>query len=324
MPVFFHLPAHHRPEPARQQSWSEGAPVTLEAEGKTATAQAWIYQTWLRLSQAGAEAELVDRIPEEGVVITLNGWLAPDYRSPRGAFVAGIVADGLPHPGADLQIVQNLWHAQRLPFSVFMPHWTQPGLVPRDAMRGDKLENVCFFGNPANLATGLREAHWSTKLRESTGASFGIRGAEKWHDYRDVDAIVAVRGFGRGKQPQKPATKLYNAWLAGVPFIGGRDTAYAAEGTAGEDYLVATSPEEVIAQVKRLRDEAGLRTRLVEAGKRRATTRQEESLVNQWQKFLQSAEQQLREKVGKSGGRLAVEQKLKELAFAADALRRRD
>ena len=94
MPVAFHLPPHHRPDAGRQQAWQAGGPVPVEAEGKTATAQAWIYQTWLHLSEAGADVELVEDLPGEGVVITLNGWLAPDFVAPRGLFVAGVVADG--------------------------------------------------------------------------------------------------------------------------------------------------------------------------------------------------------------------------------------
>lgn len=324
MGVAFHLPLHHRPDAGRVRAWQEGAAVPVEAEGKTATAQAWIYQTWRRLSDEGADVALVENLPSEGIVVTLNGWLAPDYVAPRELFVAGVVADGLPHPGVDVQIVQNLWHAKRLPGAVFMPHWPQPGLVPRDASRGAKLENVCFFGDAKNLAPELRDSAWQRKLLEATGARFEIRGAERWHDYHDVDAVVAVRNFGSGAQPHKPATKLYNAWLAGVPFIAGNDSAYRAEGNPGGDYLTAGSPDEVIARFLELRDAPQRRAEIVTRGRKRSEEFETAKLTARWKAMLDSMAWRREGKRRKSDWRLIAERWGKAAFYRADSLRRRD
>ena len=324
MAVAFHLPLHHRPDADRARAWQAGNSVPLEAEGKTATAQAWIYQTWLHLSEAGADVALVEDLPGEGVVVTLNGWLAPDFVAPRELFVAGVVADGLPHSGVDLQIAQNLWHARRLRGAAFMPHWPQPGLVPRDPARGVNMERVCFFGDPTNLASGLRDPQWQEKLFATTGANFELRGAQRWHDYHDVDAVVAVRGFGGANQPHKPATKLYNAWLAGVPFIGGNDSAYRAEATPGTDYLVADSPDEVIDLVLRLRNSPEWRAKIVACGRKRAEELNKQKLTRRWNALLQSMEQRRREKLRKTNVRLAAERVIKAALYKADSLRRRD
>lgn len=324
MPVAFHLPVRHRPDQLRQQAWQTGGAVPLEPEGKTATAQAWIYQTWWHLSRAGADVTLVEDLPDEGVVITLNGWLAPDYFARPELFVAGVVADGLPHAGVDLQIVQNLWHARRLPGAVFMPHWPQPGLVPRDPARGGKMENVCFFGDPKNLAAGLRAPEWRRKLLETTGAHFEERGAESWHDYHEVDAVVAVRGFGKANQPHKPATKLYNAWLAGVPFIGGNDSAYRAEATPGADYLVAGSPDEVIDLVLKMRSSPEWRADLVAHGRKRAEESGGQKLTERWSTLLDFTGQRREKKLRKTKLCLAAERRCKAALYKADSLRRRD
>lgn len=324
MPVFFHLPARHRPDSVRQKAWHENTPVELEAGGKTATAQAWIYQTWAKLRKSGVDAELVEQLPTEGVVVTLNGWLHPEYIAPRALFVAGVVADGRPHPGVDLQIVQNRWHAGRLPGAVFFPHWPQPGIVPRDPARGAKLENVCFFGDPANLAPKIKDKAWQQRLRESTGARFEMRAANRWHDYHDVDVVIAVRGFGKGRQPHKPATKLYNAWLAGVPFIAGSDSAYRTEGIPGTDYLMAKSADHVIELVQNLRDDALLRERLTAEGRHRAETLQPEAMIARWRKFLDLCVEQSERKIRKSAARSAAEYRLKQALFFADSLRHRD
>ncbi|MGA1123519.1 MAG: glycosyltransferase family protein [Chthoniobacterales bacterium] len=324
MAVAFHLPLHHRPDASRRRAWEVDTPVPVEAEGKTATAQAWIYQTWLHLSRAGADVHLLEDLPTEGVVVTLNGWLAPDFVAPRELFVAGVAADGRPHPGVDLQIVQNLWHARRLPSAVFMPHWPQPGLRSRNPLRGATMENVCFFGDPKNLAGELRNQTWQQKLFSASGARFELRGVESWHDYREVDAVVAVRGFAAARQPHKPATKLYNAWLAEVPFIGGADSAYRSEASPGIDYLLASSPDEVIDLVVKLRDEPEWREKIVERGRQRAEHLHRERLTERWRKLLSAMEDRRAKKIRKTKLRLAVGHLVKEVLYRADSLRRRD
>jgi hypothetical protein len=323
MRTFFHLPSRHQPTAARHIAWRDHDRVELIAGGKTATAQAWIYQTWMHLKKSGADVEMVENLPQEGIAITLNGWLPPHFLAPRDLFVAGLVTDGMPHAGVDLQIVQNAWHAGKLPSAIFMPHWPQPGLIPRDPERGARLESVCFFGDPNNLAVELRDSVWQEGLEQTIGARFEIRGAERWHDYRDVDAIVAVREFGAGRQMHKPATKLYNAWLAGVPMIAGIDSAYLTEGSPGQDYLQAASAEEVVAQLCRLRDEPRLREAIVAGGRKKSLAIGTEPMIRRWRELVDSLETQRRHKVRKSVFRRAIEHQLKRILFAADALRHR-
>jgi hypothetical protein len=205
-----------------------------------------------------------------------------------------------------------------------MPHWPQPGLLPRDPARGAKVEKICFFGDPSNLAPGLRTPEWRQKLLGTTGASFDLRSAENWHDYHDVDAVVAVRGFGKGSQPHKPATKLYNAWLAGVPFIGGRDSAYRAEAMPGTEYLVAGSPDEVIDLVLRLRNSPEWRAEIVARGRKRAEELDKQKLTGRWSILLDSMTRRRGEKSRKTNMRLAAERVVKAALYKADSLRRRD
>lgn len=287
MTVFFYLPETHLPSAEKRAAWTRGEYEALEEEGKTATAQSWIYRTWLALSQSGCRAELVHALPESGYVIALTGTIPPTFRAPEELFLADVVADGLPHPAAHLHIVQNAAHARRLPRAIFMTHWPQPGLVRRDKARGTKFERVAFFGTKQNLAPELRHPAWLESMGRATGCAFEIRGAERWHDYSDVDAVVAARDFRGGRQLHKPATKLYNAWLAGVPFIGGTDSACAAEGNAGRDYLVARSPDEVIAHLEKLKSDEALRRSLVEQGNRRAANYTVEATTALWRKLIE-------------------------------------
>lgn len=278
-PQFF-LPSKYLPDEARRREWEAGTLHRLEEAGKVACAQCWIYQTWLKLTQAGFPCSLVDEMPSSGLVVTLTGFLPRDFRPPPDVFLAGIVADFASHPGAQVQILQNAAHAARHREAVFMPLWTQPGLIPRDALRGEKFETVAFFGDPGNLDPALRDPAWQKMLRDELGLRFEVRTADQWHDYADVDCVVAVRGFDGRRHIHKPATKLYNAWLAGVPFIGGPDSAYAAEGE--EAYLKIATLDELTNALRLLKADPAFRRTLAAEGSRRAPAYTHEAITQRW------------------------------------------
>jgi hypothetical protein len=288
MQVFFYLPEKYLPDAARQEAWKSGALTTLEEGGKIASAQAWIYQTWVEAQQAGCAATLTHELPAAGIMIALAGCFGKDFRPAPPLYFADVVADGLPHPGAHLHIVQNALHARKLPRSVYLPHWPHPNLLPRDPARRDRFENLGFFGDPANLAPGLRDPDWQKRLRDRTGLSLRIVGADGWHDYREMDAVLAVRGWGRGGWLRKPATKLYNAWLAGVPFLGGQDSAYRGDGSAGENYLAASSLPDLENCLGRLKADPALRRGLVDAGHVAARKFGREATAARWKFLLES------------------------------------
>ncbi len=286
MEVFFYLPEKYLPSPERQAQWKSGRLTDLEPGGKTASAQAWIFQTWVELERSGFPARLTHEMPTAGIVVTLTGFLDPSWSARNGIFLAGIAADATPHPASSLHIVQNSVHARHLPNACFMPHWPQPGLRARDVARGDRFENVCFFGDEKNLAVELRDPAWLGRLKVQTGVTLSVRAAARWHDYGDVDCVVAIRSFGRGPQFRKPATKLYNAWLAGVPFIGGSDSAFRGDGHPGRNYLVAAKPDELIVQISRLRSDSSLRASLVEAGRARSASFSFSATAKRWTTLL--------------------------------------
>ena len=121
-------------------------------------------------------------------------------------------------------------------------HFPQPALIARDPARGDRIENIAYKGLSGNLhpefhgkawreflaARGLR---WVTDAVEES-QSRDDKSKLAWNDYREVDLVLAVRlpsrnVLGRSDlHPRKPATKLYNAWRAGVPALLGPELAY--------------------------------------------------------------------------------------------------
>lgn len=284
MKLHFYIPEHHLPSKERRAEWMNGRIPPLLEGGKSASVQAWIFQTWAELG-ASVDTALVTELPSSGAIITLSNLLPEGFRASSGQFVVAVAADFLPHPGAQLQIVQNAVHAQRLRGSVFMPHWPQPNLIPRDPSRKDRFERAAFFGDPSNLLPELADPDFASRLQNETGVRLEMRGADQWHDYSDVDLVLAIRDFSRARHLQKPATKLYNAWLAGVPLIGGSDSAYASEAQAGSDYLAAHSAKECIRLVKQLRDNLALRNSIVKSGQKKSATRSRDAVRKMWGNF---------------------------------------
>ncbi|ESA34026.1 hypothetical protein N836_18730 [Leptolyngbya sp. Heron Island J] len=260
---------------------------------------AWTLQTYLRLKETGFACELSQHIPDEGIVLFHSNVLqgASLKPGPRQLFIC-LKSEAHPHVHAQLHVVQNPVEASHC--RVFMPHWPQSGLLPRDAERQDRFETVAFVGHPNSLDPEFQSPIWQERLVQ-LGLQWrpvcsGENGAEsvdnRWHDYRDIDVIVAVRSFDPRMHWQtqnfcnKPATKLYNAWLAGVPAILGRDSAYWAERESSLDYLEVNSLSQVLEQLVRLRDNSNLRQAMVAHGYQRAQAYTPQAITQRWVDFL--------------------------------------
>ncbi|TRU80109.1 MAG: hypothetical protein EWV76_23935 [Microcystis novacekii Mn_MB_F_20050700_S1] len=292
-PIYFHLPASHRPDPL-----PDHADQLRTGRGSLA----WILQTYLRLRESNFPCELVDTIPKEGIVIGHRESLAYDFQPYPKLLLACVKGDQNPQPYAQIHIVQNrqeLTASQLYIQSIsedqyllpgkryFLPHWTQPGLIPRDPQRGDRFENVVYLGISYNLAPPLRKPEWQQQL-EHLGLNWCIQtNDEFWHDYRQADAIVAIRRFdSKETYPWKPPTKLYNAWLAGVPAILGNESAFQAEYKNELDFFTANNENDVIYYLKQLRDNSYLRQQIKSHYQERSKTVTISYLVHCWHQFI--------------------------------------
>ena len=118
------------------------------------------------------------------------------------------------------------------------------------------------------------------------GLSWRLVPRQRWHDYREVDVVVAVRSFDRRDYRCKPPSKLYNAWRARVPAILGQESAYQANRKSELDYLEVTSVEDAVAALRRLRDDPALRHTMIENGRRRAEDIDPGKIVERWRSVL--------------------------------------
>ena len=297
--VLFYIPSPLWPDDLPQDASQNWAGFGLGV-------YAWTIQTYLRLRDAGLPCALVDRLPDHGIVfLHRNGFQFHPQGievSPRRLLVC-FQADVLPHPDAQVHIVQNPTQENRQTQTYFMPHWSQPGLQPRLLERGDRFETVAFFGHTNNLAPEFTGSEWTAILKKLGLAWHTVVNTNRWNehrtldtrwnDYRQVDAVLAIRSFDPAILAQtqayshKPATKLYNAWLAGMPAILGPESGYRAERQTDLDYLEVTSLDEVQQALERLKVDPDLRRAIALNGQARSRAIAPATLTQRWLSLVQ-------------------------------------
>lgn len=256
--------------------------------------RAWILQTYLRLRQAGHPVELSASVPGDGLVVFHSKqWKEVRRQAGRDVILVGVRADNREALIAEFEILQNGAFADgRRRF--FIPHWPQPGLAPRDPARGERIERVAYKGFAANLHPDFRTPAWTGFLAAEgidwvvDAVAFAGRNRLEleWPDFRSVDLLVAVRPPERKTRRSKPATKLVNAWLAGVPALLGPELAFRELRRSELDYLEVASVTEAREAVLRLRSDPGLYRAIVENGLRRGAGFSVEALVPRWAELL--------------------------------------
>lgn len=243
---------------------------------------AWVLQTYLWLRRRGLAAELATRcVPGALCIVHYDDLRASDLTA--GSYLLGVRGDRPPMLLADQQVVQTPLLANGVS-SHFVPNWPQPGLLARAEGRGARVERVGFVGRERNLVPALRSAQFRRELAQR-GFTLVLR-ERPWWDYRDLDAILAVRDASPAKLRTKPASKLVNAWHAGCPALLGPEPAFEARRLSPLDFLSVATPEDALAALRRLREEPGLYTAMVENGRRRAREFSVERVAERWEDLL--------------------------------------
>lgn len=283
-PIYFYLPESYSLDtlPASADIYAPG----LYRDG----VYCWTVQTYLHLQADGFPCKITNKIPEQGIVMVHRSCIPENWQPKPNLLLVCLMADKERHPLAQFHIVLNtkeplLQEPQNLWPSCFIPHWPQPGLIKRDDIRSDRFEQIAFFGHPRNLDPALQAPTWEERLNQ-LGLTWQIVDRDRWHDFSQIDAIVAVRSFTKTDFFDKPATKLYNSWHAGVPAIFGRETSVQNERKSELDYMEVTSVDEALAALKRLRDDLDWRKAMIENGYLRAQETEYHHLTKRWQNVL--------------------------------------
>jgi hypothetical protein len=260
--------------------------------------RAWILQSYLRLRRAGLPVALSPTLPETGLVVfhakQRRALTAAGGRL-RDRLLVGVRADNREPLIADFEILQNGRFADgRSRFA--LPHWPQAGLIPRDPGRGQKIARIAYKGFLGNLHRDFRQPEWRRFLARRgiewsvDAVDFAGRGTDEgalaWNDYSGVDLVLAVRPPGRGLATDKPATKLFNAWRAGVPALLGPEWACRELRRSSLDYLEVTSAATALEAVERLAADPGLYRAMIDHGRTRAAEVSFAAIAARWEELL--------------------------------------
>jgi hypothetical protein len=266
----------------------------------------WTFQTFEYLKKAGVACSLVTELPEEGIVIAHRNLYPLELKPTNRQLIVCIEADRGRMPFAQLHVQQNpvgttlansswLGRLEKKLFrhntNHFIYYWPQPGLIRRDPSRGTGFQNIVFQGRERHLAKELRTDAFKKDV-ERLGLTFIPQFSKvHWNDYSDVDCVIAIRDTKGLRHTNKPATKLYNAWHAGVPAILNPESAYLAESELDSngvptDFIPAKSKQDAIDALWRLSADRDLRESLVAKGHRNSARTTAESIVRYWIDFL--------------------------------------
>jgi hypothetical protein len=290
-PVYFYVPSNHMP-----RDLPDDPELFCQWQGMQGSRDLGIHdlpiQAYLHLKKLGFPCELVADIPERGIVLAHRFWLHDHQKPGPNLLMVCIRGDRPRHPYSQLHIVQNPdQKSSRSPLnlweSYYIPHWRQSGLIPRQESRMDDFENIAYFGYDVNLIPEMKTDYWLQSLQDLGLSWHLIAHPSQWNDYSFVDVVIALRALGRQNDYNwKPGSKLFQAWAAGVPAILGYESAFRSERKSELDYLEATTLDEALAAIKRLRDDPNLRRQVRENGLIRAKESDPARLAAVWRDFI--------------------------------------
>lgn len=242
----------------------------------------WCLQSYLILKARGALEVRLSSHPAPDCVNIVHSDHLLNLRGRAAEFIVCVRADFPRRRWAHYHLVQN--RAQLAADTACLPLWPQPALVGRSEDR-DGVTTIAYAGETVNgnLAAGV--GAWK-RLFARHGLNFVLLPSHAWHNLSAVDVIIGVRSFDRRPHDGKPPSKMLNAWAAGIPFVGGCDSAFSQIGTPGSDYLRVASPDEALDAVLRLRDSPLLYSLLVRNGRRRAMDYTADAIATRWEQTL--------------------------------------
>lgn len=296
-PVTFFYP--YPDEIAQCAQWAVDDPRPWSEEG-VERRRAWILQTYLHMRAQGYPVHIAATLPARGTVVFIPepesaGALRAQYTARHRALTFVTVrADVLEFrsPWADAEIVQNGRFADGHR-SYFVPHWPQPGIVPRAANRGSRIEHITFKGGFGSLDKMFRSDAWHQFL-DARGMTFEIASKHtqsavpRWHDYEHADLALAVRpmhGDG-GQRCEKPASKLVNAWMAGVPALVGPEYAFQELHQDPLDYIEVRTLQDAMDAIDALRNDPDRYQAMRAHGRKRAEAFTPARIAARWADVL--------------------------------------
>jgi len=247
----------------------------------------WIVQSYLHLREAlarqGHESSIGETWCDDAVNIAHRDSLSRMSAAYARHRIVGIRADRPPVRVAQWEIVQNRLAATGA-HRRYVPLWPQPGLTRRAPSRGATIRRIGYFGRLSACPSWLFDPAFGRELR-AIGVDLHL-GDRAWHDYAQVDLALSCRIESQVMLRQKPASKLVNAWLAGVPLLAMPEPAFEALRFSALDYVSITGPDDVIAAIVELRARPARYHAMVANGAHRAREFSVAATRARWLDFL--------------------------------------
>lgn len=251
----------------------------------------WITRTYYELRLCGAIVTISAR-PRAGAMNVIDAYRFGRKQRLHSHFVVMPRGDAHASDMANFVILQNecITDIEGVPTSS-IPHWPQPGIVPRLESRGEGIRVLAFKGAPINLDARFRSESFKEAL-QTLGVVLRTSPLEEerrgldWADYSECDLVLAARNLTEYDAGNKPASKLVNAWFGEVPALLGPEPAYLALRRSELDFFVVQSPDDVLRAVLRLKEESGLYRSMVENGRRRRVEYTNDIIAQRWAEVL--------------------------------------
>lgn len=244
----------------------------------------WIAQTYLRCAESiekltGQPPIFTDRF-QNGTICVVHRDDLNDFRlNLYASTLVGVRADRPPVCVAEHVVVQNALENEVMG-QHFIPHWPQPGLISRDSRRGHTLKRLGYLGRMGTVP------HWfSDPAFHASLANLGIEFVcmeHDWYDYSAIDLVLAYREEAPTMLKHKPATKLYNAWLAGVPALLGAEPAYCEIRKSDLDFIPIKCVEDVLSAIKALQENPSRYQAMIENGRVRSLEYNVDAIQRRW------------------------------------------
>ena len=178
----------------------------------------WSYRTFLELRKRGLPVSLTTQ-PRRGVVTIghVKTGRACCTSLPLDVPIVACEADRRRLKRYCINIVQSPTGR-----GAYVPHWPEPWIKPR-AIAEPRIKRVGYFGE----TKGEAQIHEQLSLKlQAIGVEYQVRDRNRWRDYSDIDAVIALRYNWKVRGAYKPPSKLYNAILGRVPLIATPEPAY--------------------------------------------------------------------------------------------------
>ncbi|MFN8830301.1 MAG: glycosyltransferase [Labrys sp. (in: a-proteobacteria)] len=249
----------------------------------------WVVRTYYQLGLAGARVTTSPSPRRDSInIVSVRDFGRKDR--PIDAFIVIPRGDAHDPKLADFVIEQNAQNPETSTRSS-VPHWPQPGILPRDPSRGFRVDRVSFKGRTNNLDEGFRSQAFIDDLSKlgiqlELDTIDGLLGSHNWNDYRQCDAVIAVRNMRGNTASAKPASKLVNAWHANTIPMLGPEPAYRELKRSTLDYIEIYNPGDALRALKLLNANPALFEKIVENGRVRCQEFTDERITQRWIELL--------------------------------------